>query len=149
MSQLVEDLEKKLLIQEAEKQQKIVKHENDENEEDDDDMDEEDHDSVAIQLGFIEKEEQNQLFLEKDWRNWDGGKVGGLPIWLDPVSAPSPALLQCGNCQDPLCFLLQIYCPLIILKMLSIDRFMFTLAKREVALKLDGKITILLFLPSC
>jgi pre-rRNA-processing protein TSR4 len=113
MSQIVEDLEKKLHIQEAEKQtaRAVVRQENNDHEEDEDDMDEEDHDSVAIQLGFIEREEQNQLFLEKDWRNWDGGKVGGLPIWLDPVSAPSPALLQCGNCHDPLCFLLQIYCP--------------------------------------
>ncbi|RYH16058.1 hypothetical protein EON65_30695 [archaeon] len=33
-------------------------------------------------------------------------------IWLDPVHLPSPASLLCTQCADPLCFLLQIYCPL-------------------------------------
>ena len=63
------------------------------------------------QLGFVE-EGVNSLHYEEDWREWDGGKVGGAPIWLDPVNLPSPDALLCTICKEPRKFLLQIYCPL-------------------------------------
>lgn len=44
------------------------------------DSDEESEQSTAdIQLGFAEALERN-LFLNKDWTQWDGGKIGGLPV---------------------------------------------------------------------
>lgn len=44
------------------------------------DSDEESEQSTAdIQLGFAEALERN-LFLDKDWTQWDGGKIGGLPV---------------------------------------------------------------------
>ncbi len=73
---------------------------------DDSDDDNEDGEG-AIQLGFLYKE-HNPLFAASDWRNWDGGKVGGKPVWLDPVNLPSTEELACGSCKDPLVFLLQV-----------------------------------------
>lgn len=64
-----------------------------------------------IQLGFAGRE-SNALFSGADWREWDGGKVGGRPVWLDPANLPQPADLACPRCQEPMKFLLQIYCPL-------------------------------------
>jgi hypothetical protein len=42
--------------------------------------DEDDEEHSRIQLGFLYDTEQNLLFAEPDWRNWDGGKVGGKPV---------------------------------------------------------------------
>ncbi len=51
--------------------------------EDDDDEEDPEEEEIGIQLGFIDKENHhNSLFLDKDWENWDGGKVGGLPVSL-------------------------------------------------------------------
>lgn len=50
-------------------------------EEDYDDGDSEDE-GGDVQLGFIDKTMQNELFGDRDWRNWDGGKVGGAPVSL-------------------------------------------------------------------
>jgi hypothetical protein len=36
--------------------------------------------STHIQLGFVDRKMKNVLFRDKDWRNWDGGKIGGLPV---------------------------------------------------------------------
>lgn len=49
------------------------------------DDDSNDETSSAIQLGFAEKA-YNGLFDDIDWRNWDGGKVGGLPVSDRPFS---------------------------------------------------------------
>lgn len=49
-------------------------------EEEDEEDEKEDEGEVGIQLGFVEKDPKNVLFLDPDWRNWDGGKVGGLPV---------------------------------------------------------------------
>ena len=37
---------------------------------------------ISIQLGFVEAAEDTSklLFRDADWRNWDGGKVGGWPV---------------------------------------------------------------------
>lgn len=32
-----------------------------------------------VQLGFVEKS-NNPMFMDPDWRNWDGGKIGGRPV---------------------------------------------------------------------
>lgn len=47
---------------------------------DDEDAESEMQGESGVQLGYIEKEE-NALFKDPDWRNWDGGKVGGTPVW--------------------------------------------------------------------
>jgi pre-rRNA-processing protein TSR4 len=81
--------------------------------EDDTDSDDEDEAIVETeyQLGFIE-EGLNALHHEEDWREWDGGKVGGLPVWLNPAELPAPETMLCATCEEPMKFLLQIYCPL-------------------------------------
>ena len=38
-------------------------------------------------------------------------KVGGQPVWLDPLALPPAELLACGTCSRPMRFLLQLYCP--------------------------------------
>jgi hypothetical protein len=64
----------------------FVKIENEEKEgtleELDDEDDEEDDfpEENQIQLGFIDSENQNFLFLKKNWKEWDGGFVGGKPV---------------------------------------------------------------------
>jgi pre-rRNA-processing protein TSR4 len=46
-------------------------------------------------------------------RHWDGGKVGGLPIWLDPTVShlPDQEALRCKSCSQQMNFLMQIYAP--------------------------------------
>jgi pre-rRNA-processing protein TSR4 len=78
--------------------------------EDDDEDDVDTQGSSEVQLGFIESE-QNLLFADHNWRKWDGGRVGGRPVWLDPVHLPAAQSLLCGCCRQPMLFLLQIYCP--------------------------------------
>ncbi len=54
--------------------------------EDDEDEEDAEEEEIGIQLGFIDKENpHNSLFLDKDWENWDGGKVGGLPVSLSSI----------------------------------------------------------------
>lgn len=53
--------------------------------EDEESEDEEDEkEEGIIQLGFIVEERDRAdsllLFHDHDWSNWDGGKVGGLPV---------------------------------------------------------------------
>lgn len=66
---------------------------------------------TGVQLGFTGSE-VNDLFTNPNWRDWDGGKVGGKPIWLDPLHIPPPDQLRCQHCCMPMTFLLQLYCPL-------------------------------------
>eukprot|EP00947_MAST-08B_sp_MAST-8B-sp1_P004628 g4628.t1 len=47
-----------------------------------------------------------------DYRDWDGGSVGGKPSWLDPSCLPKPSSFRCESCGEALTFLLQIYAPL-------------------------------------
>ena len=67
---------------------------------------------TTVQLGFACEDEKNPLFSDPNWREWDGGKIGGRPVWLDPVHLPSPTDLACTLCECPMTFVLQIYCPL-------------------------------------
>jgi hypothetical protein len=59
----------------AEEQQSLV-----EDHESDDEDDSTIANSVHIQLGFVDRTMKNVLFRDEDWRNWDGGKIGGLPV---------------------------------------------------------------------
>jgi hypothetical protein len=45
---------------------------------DDDDMDS--IEETDVQLGFVDSNTTNDLFKDRDWRNWDGGKIGGRPV---------------------------------------------------------------------
>jgi hypothetical protein len=79
----------------------------------------------CVQLGFLEPIEKGNpedescggyynLHSNLDWSEWDGGKVGGRPSWLNPRGLPEPGMLACPEegCGRQLSFLLQIYCPL-------------------------------------
>ena len=65
-----------------------------------------------IHLGFTEEGRKNIMFNNNNWSEWDGGIVGGKPIWLDPLNIIHYSMLQCKKCTEPMTFLLQIYCPL-------------------------------------
>jgi hypothetical protein len=98
----------------------IPKEEATVDEEDDFDDEDEDEDDVdeALQLGFavplddLEGEELPMFDDDRDWSAWDGGRIGGRPFWLHPAELPAPKTLACPHCQEPMSFLLQIYCPL-------------------------------------
>ena len=40
------------------------------------------------------------LHLDDNWKRWDGGKVGGLPIWLDKRRLPRKEQLMCSTCEQ-------------------------------------------------
>lgn len=82
-----------------------------------DSEDEEVYEGEEIELGFVvpqEDAEAQPLLLHEsaDWADWDGGKVGGKPSWLDRAGLPPAEALACAACTKPMSFLLQIYCPL-------------------------------------
>lgn len=68
-----------------------------------------------VQLGFsvsYEDEEHKSLVAHKtpQWKEWDGGQIGGRPSWLQPRELPLSSL-ECKCCQKPLVFVCQIYAP--------------------------------------
>jgi len=83
-----------------------------------------------IHLGFSESIEENKNVNNSStknlahkspyWLNWDGGKIGGKPSWLNPRDIPKKAIF-CSTCdleqtdktrKKPLYFVCQIYAPL-------------------------------------
>ncbi|CAM9886896.1 unnamed protein product, partial [Hapterophycus canaliculatus] len=70
----------------------------------------------GVQLGTVLPLEgslaETVLFKNADWHEWDGGKAGGWPVWLNPRDLPAPQDMRCGECTQPLSFLVQLYCPL-------------------------------------
>jgi len=70
------------------------------------------NDDNDIHLGFTEIGRNNILFNNHNWSEWDGGIIGGKPIWLDPNNIINYNQLKCKKCMDQMMFLLQIYCPL-------------------------------------
>ena len=68
----------------------------------------------SVELGFLEPPQDVGVGMHAtlDYRDWDGGSVGGKPSWLDPSCLPKPSSFRCESCGEPLTFLLQIYAPL-------------------------------------
>eukprot|EP00936_MAST-01D_sp_MAST-1D-sp1_P001143 g1143.t1 len=69
----------------------------------------------CVELGFAQKLtaeelEQPALHDDPDWKNWDGGKIGGQPSWLSPL-LPPPSKLTCINCGGRESLLAQVYAP--------------------------------------
>ncbi|KAL7483257.1 hypothetical protein ACHAW6_008925 [Cyclotella cf. meneghiniana] len=79
-----------------------------------------------MQLGFsnplpIEDDDESHPLGHQSpqWSDWDGGKIGGRPSWLNPRDLPQGILRCRGPCgkftEDklgtPLCFVTQLYCP--------------------------------------
>ena len=76
-----------------------------------------------MQLGFslpLEKDANAELgHTSPRWSDWDGGKIGGRPSWLNPRDIPHDVLRCRGPCNGtsddglgtPLCFITQLYCP--------------------------------------
>ena len=61
----------------------------------------------VVELGFAEECHDPEDFDSSNFPS----KVGGKPVWLDPVSLPSPQDLLCRECQKPCVLLLQVYAP--------------------------------------
>ena len=61
-----------------------------------------------VELGFLEKCDDPEQLASTSFPS----KVGGKPLWLDPVLLPPPERLVCGECLQPCVLLLQIYAPL-------------------------------------
>ena len=70
-------------------------------------------DSEDEEDGRNAKEQRRErMFSLGDWRDWDGGLVGGTPSWLAPCSeACSKEMLICRECGSRKSLLLQIYAP--------------------------------------
>ena len=75
---------------------------------------------MSIQLGFAVSTKNADFHLghsSPNWSDWDGGKIGGRPSWLNPRDLPQNTLRCRGPCQEsseggtPLCFVTQLYCP--------------------------------------
>ncbi|OQR92846.1 programmed cell death protein 2 [Achlya hypogyna] len=77
-------------------------------EDDDDDDDDYLEGDAEIELGFVSDFVVGESHLGGAFANWDGGKVGGLPVWLDPNTQLEVPCV----CEKNMSFLLQIYCPL-------------------------------------
>ena len=68
-----------------------------------------------VELGFLEEESPDSLTASPSNQtssNFFPSKVGGRPVWLDPVHLPSPEQLECKTCRKPCLLLLQMYAPL-------------------------------------
>ena len=75
---------------------------------DEDFMDDDENNDVGeVQLGFVEHS-KNELFANSDWSTWDGGKIGGKPVWLNYEHIPSYHDLQCRICSEPMVLLVQV-----------------------------------------
>jgi len=64
----------------------------------------------AVELGFAEPIEDSAAFAA-DWVEWQGGKVGGKPVWLVPAALPPLPSVTCPRCERRMVFLAQFYSP--------------------------------------
>jgi pre-rRNA-processing protein TSR4 len=70
---------------------------------------------TVVQLGFsvdIEDHEHRMLVghHSPDYKEWDGGQLGGRPTWLNPKDIPKN-FMKCQNCDSPMVFVCQLYAP--------------------------------------
>lgn len=76
------------------------------------------NEDIDVDLGFCEGpydgplDKMKHTHTNKNWSMWDGGLVGGTPIWLNPNKLPSKDRLVCGSCNTKMLFLLQLYAPI-------------------------------------
>ncbi|KAL7529242.1 hypothetical protein ACHAXR_002862 [Thalassiosira sp. AJA248-18] len=88
-------------------------------------------DHAQVQLGFsLPNNDDDQCSAPEcslelghqnpNWVEWDGGKIGGKPSWLNPRDLPAATPLRCrgpcgsdqeGNVATALRFIAQLYCP--------------------------------------
>lgn len=74
---------------------------------------------LEIELGFVDNvdEDARPAIEYTDPSRWDGGKIGGLPVWLHGVAAgdadlpKTEAALTCKRCAAPMALLSQVYAP--------------------------------------
>jgi hypothetical protein len=88
-----------------ENQSKVTNHASDS--EDEDGSDDEECEN-SLQIGFAEPVGDELMFDDPNWKEWDGGRIGGKPFWLDKKNVPSPKKMECEHCKEPLSFLLQV-----------------------------------------
>lgn len=72
---------------------------------------------MKVQLGFAQELEDGIVeeigHRSADWSLWDGGKIGGVPSWLNPRDIPTePIYCSDDNCKTKMKFIAQLYCPL-------------------------------------
>lgn len=77
-----------------------------------DNTDDEEHDANNNSSSF------NIGHTSPNWCDWDGGKIGGVPSWLNPRDLPDDIICCRGPCgatdktgATPLTFVAQLYCP--------------------------------------
>eukprot|EP00126_Sphaerothecum_destruens_P002387 Sdes_comp15827_c0_seq1m4904 len=63
---------------------------------------------MVVDLGFLSVAE-NSKYLQSEYFP---SKVGGIPAWLNPLTAPCHSDICCQICRQSMVFLLQIYAPL-------------------------------------
>ena len=69
---------------------------------------EDESEESMVTLGFVQP-------IQEKWRvarQHFPSKVGGTPAWLDPINLPGGDNTQCGICNKPLVFLMQVYAPI-------------------------------------
>jgi pre-rRNA-processing protein TSR4 len=63
-----------------------------------------DKNAPSIQLGFSEPIQvddegvSNVAHYSPNWKQWDGGKIGGKPSWINPRDIPKGTPFTCPNC---------------------------------------------------
>ena len=67
-----------------------------------------------VELGFLEEQPSciSSSISSQTSSNYFPSKVGGMPVWLDPVHLPTTKELECLICHKPCLLLLQMYAPL-------------------------------------
>ncbi|BGP19873.1 hypothetical protein JCM10213v2_008004 [Rhodosporidiobolus nylandii] len=85
----------------------VVEEEEEEGEDDEEDYDDE-IDEDEVELGLLAPMPEGEGAWDVDFAV---GKVGGLPVWLDPRSALTPEDVACGVCGRAMGMLLQVNSP--------------------------------------
>ena len=69
--------------------------------------------STRVELGFVEPFEPGDTPLSATpFEDWDGGQVGGKPVWLKRSLLPDTESLKCGKCERTMPLLMQLSAPI-------------------------------------